>query len=193
MFIFPEVEFYPTSHNGEIGQPLTVSCLVSGVSELTSLTLYREGTSDPVCQIEGESVVMSEDGIKCSGQTSTSNGELQTVFSPLKCSDAGEYRCQPNLEASTPTTTQLSVSSTSVSFLCYFIWASSWNFSTFHIVHSDLAGTESWNVSLVFIYIPTLCVREGKALATFCICTCSSGHSLLSCAKKSFGGSFVHR
>ena len=116
--------FSPSSPTGEIEQPLTVSCLVSGVSGLTSLTLYRKGTPDPVCQIEGESVVMSEDGITCSGQTSTSNGELQIIFSPLKCNDAGKYRCLPNLEASTPTTTQLSVFSTSVSFLLYLIWVS---------------------------------------------------------------------
>ena len=101
-----------------------MSCLVSGVSSLTSLILYQEGTPDPVCEIEGESVVMSEEGIPCSGQTSTSHGELQIILSPLTCNDAGEYRCLPNLEASTPTMTQLSVFSMSVSFLLYFILAS---------------------------------------------------------------------
>ena len=111
--------FSPSSPTGEIGQQLTVSCEVSGVSGLTSLTLFRDGTPDHVCQIEGENVVMSEDGITCSGQTSTSNGNLQFMFSPLQCSDAGEYRCLPNQEASTPTMTQLSVFSMSVSFFCY--------------------------------------------------------------------------
>ena len=89
---------------------------MSGVSDLSSLTLYRFGTPDPVCQIEGDNVVISENGIICSGGTSTSNGNLQAVFSTLKCSDDGEYRCEPNLEASMPTTTQLNVFSTSVSF-----------------------------------------------------------------------------
>ena len=114
--VFPEVVFSPTSPTGEIGQPLTVTCVVSGVSGLTSLALFRDGTPDHVCQIEGENVVVTQDGITCSGQTSTSNGNLQIMFSLLQCSDAGEYRCLPNLEASTPTTTQLSVFSMSVSF-----------------------------------------------------------------------------
>ena len=112
---FPEVTFSPPNPNGEEGQPLALTCIVSGVSDLTSLTLYRHGTTDPVCQIEGVTVVISEDGTTCSGGTSTSNGHLQTVFSPLKCSDDSEYTCTPNLEASTATTIQLSVLSTSVS------------------------------------------------------------------------------
>ena len=96
-----------------LGQPLTLQCTVYGVSDLTTVGFYRQ-TGDNVlrvCKVENEEIVNDVAGIRCTGQTILTNGNLDVQFTSLECTDDGQYTCEPNPEASTPRKTTITVTS----------------------------------------------------------------------------------
>ena len=107
--------FLPRNPSGKIGKSLSIRCTVSGVTDLTSLILYRHDTLDPVCKIMEENITNFQSDTDCGGQISASSGYLQTNFSSIQCSDESEYTCMPNAEASTSAKTKLAVFSKSLS------------------------------------------------------------------------------
>lgn len=56
-------------------------------------------------------IVKNVPNIHCAGSIVPSNGSLRIEFSPVRCSDEGQYTCAPNAKASMSKTARLIVTS----------------------------------------------------------------------------------
>ena len=108
--LFSEVSVFPPLSAGAMGDSLSLQCVVSGVSNLTSISLHR-ADKKRVCQVMDGTVTHDVDGITCFGRINATDGNLQVQFASLRCIDDGEYTCEPNPEASTPRKTAINVTS----------------------------------------------------------------------------------
>ena len=104
------MSFNPDQPTGAVGEPLSIKCMVTGVSGLTTVRIYHGDEPQPICSTTDPGVT-SIDNIACSGEVNSNEGSIQIDFSSVQCSDEGEYICEPNVEASTPTSTFLTVTS----------------------------------------------------------------------------------
>ena len=104
------MSFNPDQPTGEVGEPLSINCMVTGVSGLNAIRIYHGDEPQSICNIT-DAGVTNIDNIACSGELNSNEGSIQIDFSSVQCGDEGEYICEPNNEASTPTSTFLTVTS----------------------------------------------------------------------------------
>ena len=109
MFMLSEVFFTPDRTSAEVGQAFFFTCILSGVEELSNMSIYRG--EKRLCEMDLYSITNNDPNISCTGSILLGNGSLRVEFSQVRCTDKGEYSCVPNIEASTPKTTQLRVTS----------------------------------------------------------------------------------
>lgn len=106
-----EVFISPQDPTVTIGHPFSIECIVSTVTDLTSIKLYRSDPPQPICQVIKTDITENTTDVLCSGETTTTNGSLQIEFLSVQCSDEGDYICECNREASTPKRSRLYVTS----------------------------------------------------------------------------------
>ena len=111
-WIFSEVDFQPQESKVAVGVALSIECNVTGVTDLTSIRIFRgTDSSQTVCDVTQDTLSNRVTGIFCSGEVIPSGGRLMMNFTSVQCSDEDTYVCECNPEASTQKRASLSISS----------------------------------------------------------------------------------
>ena len=78
-----EIFIQPTNSIAEVGDTLSIECNVTGVSELTTISFYRDEPWQPVCYVTSDYTTYGPPGINCVGEINATGDRLFSISEML--------------------------------------------------------------------------------------------------------------